>query len=65
MRTNWPAVISRLPTALAFGLIVTSVAVSLLKIVRVQAGEFAFGTGVFVISLIAFWGVSDRPRDLR
>ncbi len=59
------AVISRLPAALAFGLIVTSVAVSLLKVVRVEACEFAFGTGVLVISLIGFWGVSDRRRDLR
>ena len=65
MRTDSQAVMSRLPTALAFGLIVTSVAVSLLGIVRVQAGEFAFGTGVFVISLIAFWRVSDRQQDLR
>jgi len=60
MRTDAQAVMSRLPTALAFGLIVTSVTVSVLRIVRVQAGEFAFGTGVLVISLIAFWGATDR-----
>jgi hypothetical protein len=35
--------------------VVTSVALNLLKMAQVQACEFALGTGVFVISLLAFW----------
>ena len=60
MMTVLHTVVNRAPKALAFGLIVTSVVLSLTKVVRVQVCEFAFGTGMFVIALLAFWGVGDR-----
>jgi len=67
MMVNWQTALSRIPLALAVGLVVTSVVLSLMKVVQVQVCEFAFGTGMFVISLLAFWGVGDssRRRDLR
>ncbi len=55
MMVNWQTALSRIPHALAVGLVVTSVALNLLKMAQVQACEFSFGTGVFVISLLAFW----------
>ena len=55
MMVNWQTALSRIPLALAVGLVVTSVALNLLKMAQVQACEFAFGTGVIVISLLAFW----------